>query len=57
MEFPMTSRNVLVAGTLSVIFSSGTVISMVSLAIIGRFGLRDIYAAMVLFPGIVIEFL
>jgi len=57
MEFPMTSRNVLVAGTLSVIFSSGTVISMVSLAIIGRFGLGDIYAAMVLFPGIVIGFL
>jgi len=57
MEFPMTSRNVLVAGTLSVIFSPGTVISMVSLAIIGWFGLRDIYAAMVLFPGIVIEFL
>lgn len=43
--------------TLSVIFSAGTVISMVSLAIIGRFGLREVHAAMVLFSGIVIGFL
>jgi hypothetical protein len=43
-------------GTLSVIFAIGTVISMVSLLIIGRFGLREIQASLVLFPGIWVGF-
>lgn len=87
LDFPPTSRNVLVAGTLSgfmgttsaiggapmalvfhkqkgprirgtlsVIFAIGTVISMTSLVIIGRFGIREVQAALVLFPGIVAGF-
>ncbi len=87
LEFPLTSRNVLWAGTLSgimgttsaiggapmaliyqkqkgprirgslsVIFAVGTIISIVSLAVIGRFGLREVYAALVLFPGIIAGF-
>jgi uncharacterized membrane protein YfcA len=87
LEFPLTSRNLLLAGTLSgimgttsaiggppmaliyqnqkgprirgslsVIFAVGTVISIVSLAVIGRFGLREVYAALVLFPGIITGF-
>jgi hypothetical protein len=86
-DFPPSSRNVLVAGTLSgfmgttsaiggspmalvyqkqkgsrirgtlsVIFAIGTVISMASLLIIGRFGGKEVLAALVLFPGIVIGF-
>ena len=88
MDFPPTSKNILVAGTfsgfmgttsaiggapmalvyqkqkgsrirgtLSVIFSVGTVISISSLVIIGRFGVREIQAALVLFPGIVVGFI
>jgi uncharacterized membrane protein YfcA len=45
-----------IRGTLSVIFAAGTVISMVSLVVIGRFGLREVQAALVLFPGIIIGF-
>lgn len=45
-----------IRGTLSVIFAVGTAISMASLVIIGRFGLREIQAALVLFPGIVVGF-
>jgi len=87
LDFPPTSRNVLVAGTfsgfmgttsaiggapmalvfqkqkgsrirgnLSVIFAIGTVISMASLLIIGRFGIREVQAASVLFPGIIVGF-
>lgn len=87
LDFPPTSRNVIVAGTLSgfmgttsaiggapmalvfqkqkgsrirgtlsVIFSIGTVISMVSLLIIGQFGIREVQAALVLFPGIIVGF-
>jgi hypothetical protein len=46
-----------IRGTLSVIFAIGTVISMASLLIIGRFGIREVQAALVLFPGIVVGFL
>ena len=87
LDFPPSSRNVLVAGTLSgfmgtssaiggapmalvfqkqkgsqirgtlsVIYAIGTVISMVSLLIIGRFGVQEVLAALVLFPGIVVGF-
>lgn len=45
-----------IRGTLSVIFAIGTVISMVSLLIIGRFGIRELKAASLLFPGIVVGF-
>ena len=45
-----------IRGTLSVIFAIGTVISMSSLAVIGRFGLEEIQAAMALFPGIILGF-
>jgi len=45
-----------IRGTLSVIFAIGTVISMTSLVIIGRFGLQEIQASLVLFPGIVVGF-
>lgn len=43
-------------GTLSSIFAVGTVISMVTLVIIGRFGFREVQAALVLFPGIILGF-
>lgn len=45
-----------IRGTLSVIFAIGTVISMLSLVVIGRFGLEEIQAAIVLFPGIILGF-
>jgi uncharacterized membrane protein YfcA len=45
-----------IRGTLSAIFAVGTVISMASLVIIGRFGFREVQAALVLFPGIVVGF-
>lgn len=45
-----------IRGTLSVIFAIGTVISMASLRIIGRFGFQELRAALVLFPGIVLGF-
>jgi len=45
-----------IRGTLSVIFAFGTVISMVSLVIIGHFGLAEIQAALVLFPGVILGF-
>jgi uncharacterized membrane protein YfcA len=45
-----------IRGTLSVIFAIGTVISMTSLVIIGCFGLEEIQASLVLFPGIVVGF-
>jgi uncharacterized membrane protein YfcA len=45
-----------IRGTLSVIFAIGTVISMISLLIIGRFGIQEAMAALVLFPGIVAGF-
>lgn len=45
-----------IRGTLSVIFAVGTAISMVSLVIIGRFGLREVQSALVLFPGVVVGF-
>jgi uncharacterized membrane protein YfcA len=45
-----------IRGTLSAIFAIGTVISMLSLFVIGRFGLEEIQAAIVLFPGIILGF-
>jgi uncharacterized membrane protein YfcA len=51
-----SQRGARIRGTLSVIFAIGTVISMASLVIIGHFGLREIQAGLVLFPGIIIGF-
>jgi uncharacterized membrane protein YfcA len=45
-----------IRGTLSVIFAVGTVISMLSLFVIGKFGWEEIQAASVLFPAIVLGF-
>jgi len=43
-------------GTLSGIFVIGTVFSIVSLMVIGRFGFRELFSALILFPGIVVGF-
>lgn len=44
-------------GTLSGIFSIGTIIAIISLVIIGRFGLTEILVASVMLPGIILGFL
>ena len=46
-----------IRGTLAVIFIFGAIISIISLAIIGRFGLKEIQAGVILFPGIIVGFL
>ncbi|UCE41236.1 MAG: sulfite exporter TauE/SafE family protein [Candidatus Aminicenantes bacterium] len=46
-----------IRGTLSMIFTIGTIISMASLLVIGRFGIREVQAASVLFPGIIVGFI
>jgi len=46
-----------IRGTLAVIFIFGAVISIISLAFIGRFGLTEIQAGVILFPGIILGFL
>jgi uncharacterized membrane protein YfcA len=46
-----------IRGTLSGIFIFGTIISLIALAFIGRFGLREIQATAVLMPGVVLGFL
>lgn len=46
-----------IRGTLAAIFIFGTIISITSLAFIGRFGLREIQAALLLFPGNIFGFL
>ena len=43
-------------GTLSLIFVIGIIIALVSLALIGRFGLRELLSVSVLIPGILIGF-
>jgi len=45
-----------IRGTLSSIFVFGTIISLISLALIGRFGLREISVAVILLPGTIIGF-
>jgi uncharacterized membrane protein YfcA len=45
-----------IRGTLSAIFVFGTIIALISLAVIGRFGFREIQLALVLLPGIIIGF-
>jgi uncharacterized membrane protein YfcA len=45
-----------IRGTLSGIFIFGTIISLVALTIIGRFGLKEIQATAVLMPGVVLGF-
>jgi hypothetical protein len=45
-----------IRGTLSSIFVAGTIISITSLAIIGRFGQTELKAALVLIPGIILGF-
>jgi hypothetical protein len=45
-----------IRGTLAAIFIFGTIISIASLAFIGSFGLREIQAALLLFPGNIIGF-
>lgn len=46
-----------IRGTLSGIFIFGTIISLVTLAIIGRFGLREVQVTAALLPGIFVGFL
>lgn len=46
-----------IRGTLAVIFIFGAIISILSLVIIGRFGLKEIQAGVILFPGIIAGFL
>ena len=43
-------------GTLSGVFVIGTIIAITSLVIIGRFGLRELLSALVLYPGVLIGF-
>ena len=45
-----------IRGTLSGIFIFGTLISLTALAVIGRFGLREIKATAVLMPGVALGF-
>lgn len=45
-----------IRSTLSVIFAAGTVISIATLVVIGRFGPQELQAAVILFPGIVLGF-
>ncbi len=45
-----------VRGTLSGIFIFGTIISLIALAVIGRFGLTEIKATAVLMPGVALGF-
>jgi uncharacterized membrane protein YfcA len=45
-----------IRGTLSLIFVVGTIISLISLAVIGRFGLHEIKLALILIPGVLIGF-
>jgi len=46
----------LIRGTLSAIFVFGTVIALISLVFIDRFGLEEIQVALVLLPGIILGF-
>jgi hypothetical protein len=46
-----------IRGTLAIIFIIGAVISILALALIGRFGLKEIQAGVILFPGIAAGFL
>ena len=46
-----------IRGTLSGIFIFGTIVSLIALSVIGRFGLREIKATAVLIPGVVLGFL
>lgn len=46
-----------IRGTLSGIFIFGTIISLIALTIIGRFGLREIKTTSVLLPGVFLGFL
>ncbi|MBW1791690.1 MAG: sulfite exporter TauE/SafE family protein [Deltaproteobacteria bacterium] len=45
-----------IRGTLACIFIFGTIISISSLVVIGRFGLREVYMALILLPGILLGF-
>jgi len=45
-----------IRGSLSTIFIFGTIISLSSLIVIHRFGLKEIYAAVTLIPGILLGF-
>ena len=44
-------------GTLSGVFVIGTIMGILLLVIVGRFGLREVQSSVVLFPGIVLGFL
>ncbi len=44
-------------GTLAAIFILGTVVALISLAVVGKFGLQDIYRGLLLIPGVLIGFL
>lgn len=43
-------------GTLSGVFVIGIIIAITSLVIIGRFGLRELLSALVLYPGVLVGF-
>ncbi len=45
-----------IRGSLSAIFIFGTIISLLSLVIIGRFGMKEIYSSFALIPGILVGF-
>lgn len=46
-----------IRSTLSVIFAVGTIISISSLIVIGRFGPQELQSAVILFPGVILGFI
>ncbi|RLD17036.1 sulfite exporter TauE/SafE family protein [candidate division KSB1 bacterium] len=44
-------------GTLAAIFILGTIIALISLSAVGKFGLQDIYRGLLLIPGVITGFL
>lgn len=45
-----------IRGTLAAIFLFGTILSIISLIIIGRFGLKELFLTLILLPGILLGF-
>ncbi len=43
-------------GTLAAIFILGTLVALTSLAVVGKFGVQDIYLGLLLIPGVVLGF-
>ncbi len=46
----------LIRSTLAGIFGVGTILGIISLAVVGYMGMREIYASLILLPGIIIGF-